>query len=209
MCSIIGSYSKERLKKLSELNAYRGTHSHSLFVFNSENEIVYSHRGFGALVIDDHPVSASSDYYFVAHQQAPTTDAKDVKAIHPAALDGALLWHNGIIKADDVKRLQELYESDEKWDTKLLLRDYIETGNLSAIDGTFACLMYCDYQLTVFRNEISPMFYNELSDISSTKFDNSTSVPANKVLTFIPDSIESKFILRKEFATKENPYFFA
>ena len=110
-----------------------------------------------------------SGYYYIGHQQAPTTEAKDLQAIHPAVEDGALLWHNGIIKADDVVRLQRLYETDEKWDTQLLLRDYLDTCNLSQIDGTFACVLYSDYQLRIFRNEISPMFYNEQGDISSTK----------------------------------------
>lgn len=208
MCSIIGSYSRQRLKDLAQLNSYRGTHSHSLYVFNDSNEIIWRHRGFDDLIVDDCPVSDTGGNYFVAHQQAPTTDAKDENAIHPANVHGVLLWHNGIIKTDDVKRLQRLYETDEKWDTKLLLRDYIETGNLSEIDGTFACFMYIDYQMRIFRNEISPMFYNEFGDISSTKFPGSDPVPANKVLAFDPSS-ENIFNVISEFKTKENPYYFA
>ena len=204
MCSIIGSKSKETLVQLAQLNEYRGTHSHSLFVFDENFDIVYNHRGFGPLIVSDHSVSG---YYYIGHQQAPTTEAKDLQAIHPAVEDGALLWHNGIIKADDVARLQRLYETDEKWDTQLLLRDYLDTGNLSQIDGTFACVLYSDYQLRIFRNEISPMFYNEQGDISSTKFEGSMSVPANKVLTFDPSYV-NMFNVVAEFTTKENPYYF-
>lgn len=208
MCSIIGSKSKERLQQLAELNEYRGTHSHSVAVFDENNDLAYIYRGFGKLVLSDHNFSDYPGHYFIAHQQAPTTEAKGVQAIHPAYEDESLLWHNGIIKADDIARLQRLYETDEKWDTKLLLRDYLDTGNLSQIDGTFACVLYSDYQLRIFRNEISPMFYNEQGDISSTKFEGSMSVPANKVLSFTPNE-EVLLSQISEFTTKENPYFFA
>ena len=204
MCSIVGSNSRERLAQLAELNEYRGTHSHSLFIFNEENELIYDYRGFGALVLSDHVPGGA---YYIAHQQAPTTEAKSVQAIHPANVDNALLWHNGIIKADDVKRLQELHETDEQWDTKLLLSHYMETSSLSDIDGTFACVMWKDYEFRIFRNEISPLFYNEQGDISSTKFENSLPIPPNKVLTFDPSRVT--FNVLSEFTTKENPYYFA
>lgn len=207
MCSIIGSYSKERLSKLAELNAYRGGHSHSLFVFDQDMQVNYWYRGFGPLVLDDHAIGDGEGRYFVAHQQAPTTDAKDQNAIHPAQIDSSLLWHNGIIKADDVKRLQSIYDKDVVWDTKLLLIHYLRTANMEDIDGTFACVLYNDAKLHVFRNEISPLFYNEFGDLSSTKFENSLSVTPNKVLTFDPSS-NIMFNVVAEFTTKENPYFF-
>lgn len=205
MCSIVGSRSKQQLAELAQLNEYRGTHSHSLFVFNDENEIIYSHRGFGKLVVSDHPIVGA---YYIAHQQAPTTDARTKEAIHPANVDGALLWHNGIIKADDVKRLQELYNTDVQWDTSLLLVHYMETSNLSDIDGTFACVMWKDYEFRIFRNEISPLFGNGQGDISSTKFEGSQPIPPNKVLAFRPQS-NNMFDVLSVFTTKENPYFFA
>jgi hypothetical protein len=59
----------------------------------------------------------------------------------------------------------------------------------------------------MFRNEISPLFYNEQGDISSTKFENSISLDANKVLTFDPLS-DNMFNVVAEFTTKENPYYF-
>lgn len=207
MCSIIGSFSKERLSVLADLNSYRGTHSHSLFVYDENRTLIYSNRSFGKLVITDHPVAEGSGRYFIAHQQAPTTEAKNTKAIHPAFMDDVVLWHNGIIKADDVKRLQEQYQTDEKWDTKLLLMHYLKTGNVDNIDGTFACFVVDDGEFRLFRNEISPLFYNDLGDISSTYFENSLSLDANKVLTFEP-SFDNMFNVVAEFTTKENPYYF-
>lgn len=204
MCSIIGSKSKQVLSELAELNAYRGTHSHSVYTFDENYNIIYSYRGFGPLVVSDHPTLGS---YYIAHQQAPTTDAKDEQAIHPAQIDSSLLWHNGIIKEDDVKRLQSIYNTPNNWDTLLLLAHYLKTGNIEDVDGTFACMLYDNGKLCMFRNEISPLFYNEQGDISSTKFENSISLDANKVLTFDPLS-DNMFNVVAEFTTKENPYYF-
>lgn len=204
MCSIIGSHSKETLSQLAEVNSYRGTHSHSVYVFDENNNITYSHRGFGPLVVSDHPVSG---HYYIAHQQAPTTDAKDEQSIHPAQINGKLLWHNGIIKEDDVKRLQEMYHTQNSWDTLLLLMHYIKTGNVDDVDGTFACVLYDNAKLYLFRNEISPLFYNDQGDISSTKFADSKSLPANKILTFDTKDCNMSHVVA-EFTTKENPYYF-
>ena len=40
MCSIVGSFDIDRLRQLAELNAYRGTHSHSLYAFDSDKKVV-------------------------------------------------------------------------------------------------------------------------------------------------------------------------
>ena len=39
-----------------------------------------------------------------------------MKSIHPAPLGKSYPWHNGIIKDNEVKRLQELYNSESNWD---------------------------------------------------------------------------------------------
>jgi hypothetical protein len=71
MCSIIGSHSKDKIKELAELNAYRGQHSHSVYVFGYyTNEVLYSHKGLGPLNIDDHDLPSG---YIICHQQAPTS----------------------------------------------------------------------------------------------------------------------------------------
>lgn len=207
MCSIIGSYSKERLRHLAELNSYRGSHSHSLYVLDKDSNIEYSHRGFGPLVISDHPIADGDGRYFIAHQQAPTTEAKGEQSIHPAQINNNLLWHNGIIKEDDVQRLKELYGSNEAWDTRLLLMHYLQSDNVEGVDGTFACVLYRNNELHLFRNEISPLFYSEQGDISSTYFANSMALDENKVLTFDPAS-DNMFNVVAEFTTKENPYYF-
>lgn len=212
MCSIVASKSIEKLKELAELNSYRGTHSHSVFGFSKEHGLVHAFKSFGEVNWDEQPKSAQQiglnvSVFWVLHQQAPTTEAKDLASVHPASEAGRYLWHNGIIKDNEVKRLQALYGKDVSWDTLLLLRHINETGNVDGIDGTFACLGYAE-GLVVFRNEISPLFYSDQGDISSTKFEGSKPVPSNKVFAFDPWS-ENLFTVKSEFATKENPYFFA
>jgi hypothetical protein len=58
--------------------------------------------------------------------------------------------------------------------------------------------------LQLFRNLISPMFIDDNHNISSTKFENSQSLPANIVWTFNP----GEGIIRDGiFNTVENPYY--
>lgn len=206
MCSIIGSYDKDKIRELAKLNEYRGAHSHSVYVFKQHiNEVLYSHKGLGPLNIDDHELPQG---YIVVHQQAPTTDNKDEKSIHPAQLGKHLLWHNGIIKAEQVKRLQEKLESNISWDTKLILLNLILNDTVRDLDGTFSCLWYDGTNLFLFRNEISPMFMDGNGNISSTRFPGSNPIDPNYLWIFDPyyatlaDYIE-------EFNTVENPYYFA
>jgi len=207
MCSIIGSFNREKIKQLAELNAYRGQHSHSVYVFDEDSyDVIYSHRGIGPLDLDQHELPAG---YIVVHQQAPTTDNKDESSIHPAQIGKHLLWHNGIVKAEAIKCLQRKFNSTVSWDTKLILLSMIYTDNVQDIDGTFSCLYYDCQKLVLFRNEISPMFYDHNGNISSTKFENSLPLPPNVIWKFNPRHVifdDCNNI--NMFATVENPYFF-
>lgn len=214
MCSIIGSLSKDKIKELAELNAHRGQHSHSIYVFDvvdtsTTNKVLYSHRGMGPLNLDEHTLPTG---YIVVHQQAPTTENKDESSIHPAQIGSQLLWHNGIIKAAEVKRLQETIKIDSTWDTYLMLQGLVneDVGSLTNIDGTFSCFWYDGSNCFLFRNEISPMFMDELGNISSTKFDASSPIDPNFVWLFYPGTtnINNLEDFVGTFFTVENPYFF-
>lgn len=203
MCSIIGSFSKTKIEELANLNSYRGQHSHSIFVFDY-GVIRYRHKQLGPLELDKHSLPNG---YIVVHQQAPTTDSKDINSVHPAEINDHLLWHNGIIKTAEINRLRVSLRNDSIWDTKLLLNHLIQYENVNDIDGTFSCLWYNGKQLFLFRNEISPMFYDDTGNISSTKFDNSKSLEPNNIWLFEPSSsIIDRSI--SAFETVENPYYF-
>jgi asparagine synthetase B (glutamine-hydrolysing) len=213
MCSIIGSTSKAKIQELAELNAYRGQHSHSVYVFDTSNadstKVLYAFRSLGSLHIEDHDLPEG---YIVVHQQAPTTDNKDESSIHPAEINNQLLWHNGIIKAEEVKALQKKHNSENTWDTHLMLNGLVENDieSLQEIDGTFSCFWFDGVNCFLFRNEISPMFIDEQGNISSTKFDSSRPIDPNFVWLFYPGvtNISNLEDFVGTFITVENPYFF-
>lgn len=175
MCSIIGSYDIDDIKMLAALNAYRGQHSHSIAVFDDDGTLLLLKRGLGPLNVDE--LDGYPSGYMICHQQAPTTDAKDVNSIHPAEFEENMLWHNGIIKNNQIKKWQSEHQDDQPWDTMWLNRLVTENGFdiLSHADGTFACVYYNHPSLYAFRNANSPMFKRGCT-ISSTRFDGSQSM---------------------------------
>ena len=200
MCAITGSFNKEKLKELYSLNAYRGELSYSLSSFAVQdtkvklNILMQDKDKMPSNLIDD--ITGKDNVYFVAHSQAPTTNSDN---IHPAVYGDTMLWHNGIIKQKSIP--------DETWDTLWLLEQitYYGWSTLSRIDGTFACLMYNSGEMFVFRNEISPLFYDSDLNFSSTKFEGSVSLEPNKV--FRIDFGNKQLSTVAFFQTHENPYY--
>lgn len=201
MCGIFCSFDSDKILELHKLNSYRGSHSYS-FTRVGDNPI----RGLGNFDVS----LVNRDGYKICHVQAPTSWARDELNIHPAALMGCKLWHNGIVKDFDVKRLQEKHGVDDPWDTMLILRELMDDNwieNLSEINGSFACIFQKDDLIFVFRNEISPLFYDSELNISSVRFEGSSPLPPNRV--FLLD-LEGRALvdLGFKFSTKENPYYF-
>lgn len=185
MCSIIGSFNRHTFKDLVELNRYRGEHSHSLAVIDLDAGLVALHRGFSGIPNQaiDKVFANYPGCYIVGHMQAPTTDAKDESAIHPARdTHDAHLWHNGIIKEDCIAQMQRTLGDDTPWDTALLNRWISEGHSLNDVDGSFACMRHDHTNgLTLFRNALSPLFLNAALDLSSTKFAGAAPVTENVV----------------------------
>lgn len=213
MCAIVGSFDLNKLKELIELNTYRGNHSYSLTEYDPfSREIKIVKRGLGEFdfsLFDE----LHEDHYYIAHTQAPTTDAKTIDSVHPSRYDFTLLWHNGIIKDYFVKEMQQKLHSNKVWDTELLNRWVYFNHPLDEVDGTFSCLRYSS-GLILFRNEISPMFIDNDFNISSTKFEGSRPTPAGEMLYMNLEKSErfgtpvEQLVSIGEFKTKENPYFF-
>jgi len=206
MCSIVGSYSSDKIIELAKLNEYRGTYSHSITYINNTSSLLREVKtGLGPLPYDC--ITIPDNHYCIVHQQAPTADNYNDN-IHPADIGGQLLWHNGIIKEYEIKRLQSLYNVDYSWDTKLLLKQLIELKTPNNIDGSFSCVWYYKHNINIFRNEISPLFIDGDMNISSTMFKNCYSIDANRIFKL---DIENKNVINKEdsdFNTVENPYYF-
>lgn len=204
MCSITGSFSTEKLRELVDLNLYRGNATHSISYVNPKNGHIDVNSALGPINID--AICVPEGWYGICHTQAPTTQAQGLESVHPAAYNNQYLWHNGIVKAYQVEQLQKQYGDDE-WDTLLLLKKLVDTGTPSLVDGTFSCVWYTrECELVVFRNEISPLFIDEDLNISSTKFENSSSIPSEKLLEL--DLINKSVKEVGSFKTVETPYFF-
>ena len=203
MCSIIGSFSKDKIVELCELNAYRGQYTHSINYFNVDNGRMSLHRRLGA--VEYSTINIPQGAYCIVHMQAPTTE--HVGAIHPAYYEGSYLWHNGILKQKEVSRLKSLLLEITDWDTYLLLKALSTGYDLDTINGSFSCLLYAASELTLFRNEISPMFFDKNLTISSTKFEGSIPTDPNVFLKL--NFVEKNLTAGKTFKTAENPYFFA
>lgn len=209
MCSIIGSFDAQKVVELCKLNEYRGQLSHSLSLYDIPSGKITVQRRVGPVDYDE-ILSTEKDRltYMIVHMQAPTSDEFKVTTVHPAAYMDRFLWHNGILKQQYIAKLKEQLDEVCSWDTFLMLKAlYEDIDAVKKFDGSFACLMYAHEKLFLFRNEISPMFFDNKLSISSTKFEGSTSVPANKMLhmDFNFDELFSIY----EYNTVMNPYFFA
>jgi asparagine synthetase B (glutamine-hydrolysing) len=196
MCAIVGSFKKETIRELFALNAYRGQLSYSLCGMSKDIQLIGLQRGEGQLPIGFIDEFIQSEYY-IGHSQAPTTDTKN---IHPAQIGQDMLWHNGIVKQKNI--------SSGVWDTEWILQGINTKGFdfLSDVDGSFACILYKNNVLYVFRNEISPLFVDDNLNISSTKFQESRSLEANTVYKI--DLEKLQLIPIATFKTKVNPFFF-
>lgn len=223
MCSIVASFNPKKLMELYTLNSYRGVHSHSITAYNIRTKGVDQvMRGLGEINLIQYSkfLEKYPDRYYIVHSQAPTTENNTQKSIHPASHfvshryeEFSLLWHNGILKPKEIKRLQEICNSKETWDTKLLLEYFVEhKANLSEVDGAFACILYHHNDLFIFRNEIAPLFIDFDMNISSTKFetnpgDGGTSFTLKPNTVFKLDLINRSTNIQSVFKTKNNPYY--
>ena len=196
MCAIIASFNIHTFNELYQLNSYRGNLTHSIARFTNDHLGNIKHTSLVRAQGEMPPLKEDEGLYYVGHSQAPTTQHS---FIHPAVYGKAMLWHNGIIKQKNL--------SEGTWDTQWLLEQVLDYGwsSLSRIDGTFACIMYNSGELFVFRNEISPMFYDKDMNFSSTKTEYTTSLPPNRVFKI---NLKYKQITPVAyFETKENPYY--
>lgn len=209
MCSIVGAWTKDDVIDLCKLNEYRGQHSHSVSYYNYLTGEIVIRKGHG--VLDYSTIHIPKNNYCIVHMQAPTSEASNMN-VHPARIGERFLWHNGIVKQSNIPVLQKLTMSESTWDTELILEAYIKGRTnsfdiISKVDGTFSCLLYSSGELFLFRNEISPMFFDSTLCISSTKFEGSKSTDPNFFLYMNME--DSNLIKVGKFETVNNPYYFA
>lgn len=211
MCAIIGSFDKDKLIELIKINSYRGSHAFSFSTYNQAGALKIHQRAIGT--IDPSDIHIPEGSYGIVHIQAPTTTEKSLSSVHPAEQtymgNTSYLWHNGIIKEAHTREMRIKLHSESKWDTMLMSSCISQYGwnSLDSMDGSFSCLMYKNSELFLFRNEITPMFYDSGMNISSTKFENAMQTNANIVYLF--DVYRGTLAEHHKFNTRENPYYFA
>ena len=126
---------------------------------DKDNKIIELRRQLGvitALELSSIINNLSEAVIYIMHNQAPTTDARDINAIHPYYDEKhkSYTWHNGILKPGFVNSKRP----DVKWDT-IVLADYLNgAGPLDEIDGSFAFIHLVDGKLQMGRNEICPLY---------------------------------------------------
>lgn len=204
MCSIVGSFKKDKLIELCEINSYRGQHSHSISYYDIVSGEISVQKYEGRVdytIIEQKPL-----VYMIVHMQAPTGDG-DIRAnVHPAYYNGKFLWHNGILKQSYIETLKTKLDEVCNWDTFLMLKAISkDRKNINDLDGSFSCLMYDNEKLYIFRNEISPMFYDADLNISSTGFKGSRPTSPNQIHHM--DFNFSSLFAVENFITRFNPYY--
>ena len=210
MCSIVGSYDFNKLYELIKLNQYRGSFSYSFSVLNIETgEIESTIKEFGKFNIDIYHEVYNKYHYYIAHVQAPTGGLiKDTNRIHPSVKKDSYLWHNGILKEDYIKEVQNRYNlQDGQWDTGLLHNVILDDsfGALNNVDGSFGCLFNINSKTYLFTSDIIQLFVDDELNISSVKFEGSVKIKPNMVYEIDFNNFNIEELLA--FRSKSSPYF--
>lgn len=198
MCGLFAARNKQSLIELSKSNLYRGSRTHSVSTFRNGHVSICRFTG----AFDPTKVADGADFY-ICHVQAPTNKSAHS---HPAIVNtdsgDSHIWHNGILLDRYLKS-----KGTHEWDTMHIAEAFPEQ-RLSELEGSFACFHFMNGSLSVFRNDISPLFMNEEGTAySSTRtIATNISVPSNKVFNI--DLRTFKITQIDEFTTMENPYFF-
>ena len=188
MCSLIGSFSAEKFKELIDINQFRGTFSYSYFNANTA-KIQKDFGTYNYSIIEP-------DGFKIGHVQAPTGGLiKDINRIHPTEIQGSLLWHNGIITSQGIKKLQNQYNKDTTFDTFLLHNAIVNDGFevLSEIEGLFTCVFYFENNYYIFRSKHGKLYIDDDLNFSSEKFENSKCI--NFDVIYKLDFNEKKLII--------------
>jgi len=194
MCGIFASFNTRTFNRLAKLNQYRGHDAFSITAMD-DGGVTSQLQGEGKVP----EYGADDPLYKIGHCQSCTSPNS---RIHPVEYHEVSMIHNGIVKA------RGLGEGD--WDTEYLLRGLYDAEDpeqfLSDLNGSFACIAW-DLRggIVVFRNQTSPLFYDEEMNLSSTPFDGSKELPTNKVFNFSEGT--RSMIEVATFDNKQSHYF--
>ncbi|MGI0075792.1 MAG: hypothetical protein ACREAU_00105 [Nitrosopumilaceae archaeon] len=217
MCSIIGSFDKEKFLELVKLNSYRGMFSHSLTVIQGITSTTVKNFGaFDEALLEKIPDGC----YMLGHCQAPTNGLiEDRERIHPYIKGPFKLFHNGIIKPQTMEMINRRLGTKYEWDTQALA-EYITkdsgdklyisadfVNSLEDIDGSFACCLVVGVNnIYIFRNSTAPLFIDNDLNISSTGFKDAQSIMFNSIYQLI--LYDRTYQEVATFENKHDPFYF-
>ena len=204
MCSIVGSFSKEKFTELMQLNQFRGNFSYSVSLYNIiDKKITFQSKSFGEYSSKVLDILDTTNCYVIGHVQAPTGGlTQDTTRIHPTNAENTFLWHNGIITSRGIKNLQKTLGSQDTFDTLLLNKSISQNfDSLSEIEGLFTCLFVDENKgkVNIFRTKHGKLFVDEDLNISSEKFKNSKCINYDTVYEL--DFINKKLNIIQKFKT--------
>jgi hypothetical protein len=223
MCGIIASKSLEEFKELVIANQSRGSFSHSLTVFEFDDnydELLYKvmcYKNFGPFDFNNivfRNLDQIHNPYFIGHVQAPTGGLiEDYNRIHPSVVQNCqYLYHNGILKHEYIVRHSN--KEVNVWDTSLLNQLIYSHGFtcLDSVKGSFACILiqddvlYNDNPLLIycFRNNNSPLYYSDNLSFSSMKIDGFHELVSGEV--FLIDLKTNQLVPHQAFKLLDNYY---
>lgn len=211
MCGIIGSFNKDKLIELSLKNSARGNKAYSLTVIDSNTSLVYKEiksKGlFSSEVFDKLGDIELLNVYYILHIQSPTAVTNLTEdTIHPAVNNNHKIWHNGMLLPKTIDELNLKNNSNEQWDTKIILDELVNNGFdcLNGMEGSFGIIYSNGNKFYMFRNNIIPLFIDNDLNISSAKFENSNLIESNIIYEI--NFTDKQIIKFKQITNEHNPY---
>jgi hypothetical protein len=220
MCGLMGSYDISKLEELyvDNVRSGRGTVAYSVSRYLPNGRVQHLIERSGEYL----DINLVKQYqfkgaYYILHSLAPTTKTINYHpATHNSRERTSMLWHNGIIKANETRRLQTRHVRDTgtnvyniSWDTELLLLELDRTNTLDDIDGSFACFYYNTEQnrLNYFRNDLANLYRDEHGNISTESFEGAVLIEPNHFFYLNGDLDYTLGITGGTFKPHYSPYF--
>jgi len=185
--TIIGSFYKDKIIELCELNKHRNSYAYSIGTYDVDNHgFLGVNRGYGEFSynkLDNNP-----NFYTIVYLQSTPCgrNVQPASTIDRHALDHGFeeyyLWLHGNLTAAEIQKLQIEEDTEEQWETMLLLKHVVRYEAPADVDGSFSCVYSDGEDLYLFRNELESMFVDDELNICTMPFKGSRATSANKMI---------------------------
>lgn len=180
MSIIIGSFNRDKIIELCSLVSHKMCYAHSIGIYDVENKGMFGvNRGPNELAYNKIYITPTE--YCIVHLQS-TPCGRNIQPASTFDRDSEhYLWFNGELTSEEVERFQIEEDTEEKWQTMLLLKHIVRYGAPSDVDGSFSCVYTDGADLYLFRNELESMFIDDDMTICSIPFRASRATNSNRM----------------------------